>query len=308
MTLKPIPADSEYPWTLDEFTSKANELLAQKACELDSEQPRSSGASNDSRRSPILTTRNVRHLASKGAIDPSARIGREAYYGPKHLDQVLAARDLMEKGFTSSSIQALRAASGDAASSGSLPPLYSVNAMLSAQSADSSLNAEPRACFSSAESMDPSPSNALFGALESAHATTHTTSAALSFLNQQRPSFDSIDFPTQSPGSGDRKLSDVQQQLFLLSRTSNLGAISEGTAIPASMAKTYDLALASANNTLLKSSTSFCVFETEPFPGLRLSVRSGVHPSPLTPEQKALALTCLDELWTQALKSANPGA
>ena len=93
---------NENPWTIEELAARANKELALSSYNTD-----------DSRISSEVTVRNLRRLVSIGAVSAPVRIGREAFYGESHLYEILKARDLMNKGFTSSSIQALREASDD---------------------------------------------------------------------------------------------------------------------------------------------------------------------------------------------------
>lgn len=89
---------TEALWEIADFAKVANEALAQ------------SGAlsAGDERQKQELTERNLRRLVTEGAIDPPERMGRQAFYGPKHLEQVLAARELMSKGFSVAAVRAVR--------------------------------------------------------------------------------------------------------------------------------------------------------------------------------------------------------
>ena len=98
------------PWTLDELAAKANQALAgSEAIDV-----------RDSRLSGQLTPRNIRRLQSEGVINPPQKLGREAYYGQEHLDQLLQARDWMSKGVSASAIPALRESGATSLASASL--------------------------------------------------------------------------------------------------------------------------------------------------------------------------------------------
>ena len=88
-------------WELDEFARIANETMA------------SSGPStgSDERQKQELSPRNLRRLVSEGVIDPPERSGRSAYYSEKHLEQVLAVRNMMSQGFSTSAIRSVKESS-----------------------------------------------------------------------------------------------------------------------------------------------------------------------------------------------------
>ena len=89
---------TEALWEIADFAKAANEALAQSG----------SLSAGDERQKQELTERNLRRLVTEGAIDPPERVGRQAFYGPKHLEQVLAARELMSKGFSVAAVRAVR--------------------------------------------------------------------------------------------------------------------------------------------------------------------------------------------------------
>ena len=94
--------ESGQVWGIEELVEKINLSLGS-----------SDAGKTDSRMAELMSPRNLRRLVSIGAIDQPERRGREAYYGPKHLEQALAARHLMSQGFSGSSIMALRSAASE---------------------------------------------------------------------------------------------------------------------------------------------------------------------------------------------------
>ncbi|WP_454791118.1 MerR family transcriptional regulator [Mycolicibacterium lutetiense] len=51
-----------------------------------------------------VSTRNIRAYRERGLLDSPRRVGRSAYYGERHLDQLTAISQLLAKGFNSAHI------------------------------------------------------------------------------------------------------------------------------------------------------------------------------------------------------------
>ena len=51
-----------------------------------------------------VSTRNIRAYRERGLLDPPRRVGRAAYYGAQHLEQLKAISQLLGKGFSSAHI------------------------------------------------------------------------------------------------------------------------------------------------------------------------------------------------------------
>lgn len=238
------PKDPNDSWSIDVLAEKANAALAQNDPTLASDL-------DDSRMAKELTVRNLRRLVALGAVDAPSRQGREAYYGPKHLEQVLSTRELMAKGFTSSSIQALRAASSET------------------PSATSSSNAIDWSGSKLESSVDVSGSNSSWAN------SMPSTSAAMSFLNQVAPSGASSLASQSAPPPPSGRLS-------------------------IDFPKAYQALSPTASGRSASSSLSQASFETEPFSGVRISVRASAVHGPLTPEQRQSAIEALEEAWRQA--------
>lgn len=260
-------------WDIDEFASKANQALADKM-EL------GAAKSSDSRLASKMTARNLRRLVSQGAIEPPARSGREAYFGPKHLEQVLAARELMTQGFTSSSIQALRNATAP----------------------------EPTAsCFSNA-SFQAAPPGSPFSAPSHVHGgatagllDSHvrhgaprapTTANALLFLSQVAP---------QESPAGVSERPDPRAAFFSSPAPSSLS--SSALSAEAGLANAYQSLGAGKMPPAAEPPPLWVTsaLEAEPFAGLRISVRSHPGMAPLSSHQKAAALECMEHLWSAAM-------
>lgn len=109
MANPPLPANAT--WTIDELAAKANSAL---------DLPESPDAIGDSRFSAKLTARNIRSLQSQGAISKPVKVGREAFYGEAHYQELLDARKMMASGISAKGVNSLREASSQAAP---LPPL-----------------------------------------------------------------------------------------------------------------------------------------------------------------------------------------
>jgi len=88
---------------LDELVRRANELLPRYLpVEVD-----------DARMREEVNPRLVRHLTSLGLLDEAGREGREARYEERHLLQLLVARRLRAKGFTTAAIADVAAGQSD---------------------------------------------------------------------------------------------------------------------------------------------------------------------------------------------------
>lgn len=239
------PKDPNDSWNIELLAEKANAALAQN-------EPAEASYLDDSRMAKELTVRNLRRLVALGAVDAPSRQGREAYYGPKHLEQVLSTRELMAKGFTSSSIQALRAASSET------------------PSASNSIDWSESKLESSA---DVQASNSPRGPRGPRANPMPSTSAAMSFLNQVAPSGASAIAP-QSSAAASRLSIDFPKAYQALSPT--------------------------ASGRSASAASSQASFETEPFSGVRITVRASAVGGPLTAEQRKSAIEALEEAWRQA--------
>lgn len=268
MTPPPDPREIDLrapQWSIGEFAAKANEALADKA---------DPGASkpSDSRLSSTMTERNLRRLVSQGAIEPPARLGREAYFGPKHLEQVLAARALMAQGFTSSSIQALRNASArepaveprpEAAGSPGLAPAHAL-ALREAPAPSPSIPSTADALLFLSRVAPRTPSSATANPFPQARPTGRAAP----------PPHASGLTPPHAPLGG-AAFANAYQSLVS----------GEAPAAPAWVA------------TLL---------EAEPFAGMRIAVSPRPGMAPLDPSQKAAAIECVEQLWAAAMAAAGP--
>lgn len=253
MSPKLSPPDS---WTLEQLAQKANEEIASRG--------KDANASPDSRMSDTLTPRNLRRLASEGAIDPPARLGREAYYSQGHLEQVVAARELMTKGFSASAIGSLRKAG----------------------SAESSFDPfEARGLLASADF--PTEASASASAGGGTSTGVRSTAAALGFLNRLGAAQESVPRLFSASvdlggnprsGAGSSVLAQAYHSAVSGSRAKKTGA------------EAFQVAG-------LLSSTSL---ECEPLPGLRLSARVDASRGALTDAQKEQVLGALESLWEQA--------
>lgn len=105
------PPPASATWTIDELAAKANSAL---------DTPKSLDGSADSRFAAKLTARNIRSLQSQGAISKPVKVGREAFYGAEHFQELLDARKMMASGISAKGVQSLRAASSSVATSAAL--------------------------------------------------------------------------------------------------------------------------------------------------------------------------------------------
>jgi DNA-binding transcriptional MerR regulator len=244
---------SDSKWTLYELVAKANQSLPEQS-------------SQDSRLSKELTARNLRRLVEQGAIDPPSRIGREAYYGPSHLEQALQARELMGQGFAASSVKTLREASkyehnNDRASKAIVQDISSSNSMF-ASTCDAGLDA-------------PYTSQ-----------SAPSTQSALSFLNSVAKA---------ESTSASSRLAQPLGSAF--AAASSLSGLASRDSASFSLSQAYQ----GLTSSPLPAKHASATFETEPFPGTRVSVRSDCASQPLTTEQKSAALAAFEQAWAQAL-------
>src|SRR5437867_13243666 len=85
----------EVRWTLDELCEQAEQALQ-----------RESSAASDGRVREVPDRRTIRYYTTLGLLDrPAEMRGRTAYYGPRHLLQLLAIKRLQAAGRTLSEIQ-----------------------------------------------------------------------------------------------------------------------------------------------------------------------------------------------------------
>lgn len=255
MTTTTTPKDL---WSIDELAAKANAALAQAEPSL----------STDSRMRGQMTSRNLRRLVAQGAVDAPARVGREAYYGPKHLGQILEARALMGKGFTSSSISSLRSASSSASAS------YEEDRQ------------DAETAWSAGESQ------------ESQEPQAPSTMAALHFLN-------AVGAPRTGGRLAEPSPFDLSGKALYASASASCGLL-EGGALD--MSKAYvnlaESALARRLEGPRKEPSGqalSALIETEPFPGARLSLRSESVQAPLSEWQKQAFRDSLELAWARAL-------
>ena len=269
-------------WTLDELAKKANEVLSSTE----------SLADGDSRLAQSLTPRNIRRLQSEGAIDKPSKSGREAYYGEAHLTQLLSARSLMSKGFTTNSIQALRAAEAE----GALGFLDSVAAPLAAKfSGQSGLGAAV-----ANESPPSGPPRG--GLLPSDFDSARLGPARPANLppNAQASSgppqiFPEAPVPVQKfAHAGDERASQSER----LARMHKEG-------ITKALAQFANAKRASAAELFAGSAPTaraVKVFEAEPIAGLRISVSAtpGAEPRPFGPAEAEAAIAAIAACWAAA--------
>ena len=272
---------SESHWTIEELAQRANKALSN-----------SSNPTADSRMASEVSVRNLRRLVSIGAVSPPARSGREAYYGPSHLCQILEARELMSKGFTSSSIQAMRSASLelDKRSVGA-PDASSAILAKQFQAQPEALRPSTAAALSFLDELSGSKKS--YSPKSAGLAPNSANAFALSFSPSGHA------FSTNEPLS--------------LSHSADFGAFDEkkqwlGAASNESRPQILDLAKAYHALAPQKKEDKYThglpksrsIVETEPFEGLLLTLQAGPALGHLTPEKKKAALDALSAAWLAA--------
>jgi hypothetical protein len=302
-------------WTIDEFAQKANDALSAKMAEG------SSAKSADSRMASLMTPRNLRRLVSQGAIDSPERQGRDAYFGPRHLEQVLAARELMSQGFTSSSVQALRNASSTkdvdiSYSSRDEQTLEPYPSPLLSSSASADLGSIS-AITSSSLYMPEASAHSFYSAPQAPEASAappkQSTAEALKFLAQVSPAqitrSMSIDMLAESAALSGSNIQAPSHEAWKLTNAIRFGAPSLPNTIAeeSGLAKAYQTLGASKSASLPTKTTARIAssLEAEPFHGLRLSVKGHEGMAPLNAAQKAAAIDTIEQLWTAALAAQN---
>lgn len=106
----PSPAPSSSPWTLDEFVEHLNAQVP-----LDSAQ--------DARRAQAWNPRLVRHYTTSKALSAPEKLGRQAFYGPQHLDEARRLTSLQDAGVSARSVARLTASTeAPAPSTLNVPP------------------------------------------------------------------------------------------------------------------------------------------------------------------------------------------
>ena len=295
-------------WTIDELTAKANDALSAAKT-----------SSSDSRMASQLTVRNLRRMVSTGAVEPAARVGREAYYGPKHLDQILAARELMSQGFTSASIQALRASIEPSA------PAPATPASIFFSSSQAQASHSPLAFQGTTEARSVERGSAL-----SANQSTHqksqpwpgdakleaSTAGALAFLSHINlaPPVANRHQAMASPHLPERLLlgslnvGSAQPGLMAKSLTEALSGGEGGELAKVYQSQAYQSLGASKNNAaqrhLPEPALVALAYEADPVLGLRLSARVPPGSPPLPDEQRRAILDCAELLWDAARGAA----
>lgn len=89
-----IASPPDTPWTLDEFVEQLNAHVP-----LDSTQ--------DARRAPAWNPRLVRHYTTSKALSAPEKQGRQAFYGPQHLDEARRLTSLQNAGVSAKSVAML---------------------------------------------------------------------------------------------------------------------------------------------------------------------------------------------------------
>ncbi len=114
--------------TITELTQKVNEELKSK----------SSDTSTDARYSSELSERRVRDYISKKILDKPFGQGRDKWYGQKHVDKLVAVRQLQSDGLSDQSLKRLSATSHNSNSvmSESLSPQASSDQSLRSSALD----------------------------------------------------------------------------------------------------------------------------------------------------------------------------
>lgn len=256
---KPTPPSASAIWTIDELAAKANSAL---------DTPKSLDGSADSRFAAKLTARNIRSLQSQGAISKPVKVGREAFYGAEHFQELLDARKMMASGISAKGVQSLRAASASAPTSAAF---------------EASMPALP-------ESIPAAPASA-------------STADALKFLSGlSAPVADSFEQARQ-----ESMLFGGADSLSMLSRSHepNFGG---ARAQPSLMSSGYQSmrGLARALGSGSPPCQEIYRIEMEPFQGMRVSAAPPAGSSPtLTAEQRALALAAIEQTWAAAVTKQN---
>jgi hypothetical protein len=91
-------------WTLDEFVERLNEQA-----------PLPQG--EDGRRASAWTPRLVRHYATQKALSAPEKIGRQAYYGPQHLEEARRLTAIQQAGGSTKTAAIIKDEASDLASS-----------------------------------------------------------------------------------------------------------------------------------------------------------------------------------------------
>lgn len=260
--MTPDSSSDESSWSLDELAERANAALKAQSLQA-----------KDQRIASELTARNLRALVAKGVIDPPARRGREAFYGPKHLAQALTSRELMSQGFTASSLQSLR--SSTSAESDPSVPLEKLASFYQT----SSSSAATASSASDRSSLGGDRARALLASFQEPE---RDRLSAMALASVSAPLGSPLSFST------DERSVDLARSLSL-----SLSAQSSCAGAPASL-----MAAKALSNSLVASGAWI---ETPALGGqARLSVQARPGMAALTEAQKQEALAAFERAWEQA--------
>lgn len=301
MTPKIPPPDA---WTLDELAQKANEELSRRGLLA------RSGV--DSRMAETITSRNLRRLVSVGAVSAPAKLGREAYYGPQHLEEVVAARDLMVQGFSASAVKSLReksveesdplylSSASSLASSSGTAGFYGAPDSFAMQMSAMRFNAggldSGAAAFAAQTTLkDPAPSTAL--ATNFLDALGSKDASAMGSSELPRPALFSASAGSASPSA---LASSMLSQAY--GRSADALWIDQKAGPEGAQTRAEALRLKTGAAMLSRAAV-----DCQPWPGLRMTVSADAASAPLTDEQRRHAMAALESAWSKARMMARLG-
>ena len=99
--IPPSPPVQDGQWTLEELAIVANDLLPKVLPDV------APGLKTNAKLSEEITPRLIRYYVNQGVLDEPIREGKFAFYGQRHLWQLLVCRRLLSEGFTVAVIKAI---------------------------------------------------------------------------------------------------------------------------------------------------------------------------------------------------------